>query len=165
MKRIKTAVLTLLLSCAAAGAEPVKPEMAIKKFEAFLSDFSSKNFRENTQKVYSPEAYFNDTLKEIHGSAAIEAYLIKTADGIESAQVKILDVASHGEEHYFRWQMDIQLKKYRKGETFSSTGISHIRFNSDGQVVYHQDYWDSGSNLFQHVPALGWMIRRIKSHL
>jgi hypothetical protein len=51
------------------------------------------------------------------------------------------------------------------GETVQSIGMSHIRFNSAGQVVLHQDYWDSGSNLFEHIPVVGWLIRRIKARL
>jgi len=42
---------------------------------------------------------------------------------------------------------------------------SHIRFNAAGQVVFHQDYCDSGGNLFEHIPVVGWLIRRIKARL
>ena len=51
------------------------------------------------------------------------------------------------------------------GETVRSIGMSHIRFNSAGLVILHQDYWDSGGNLFEHIPVVGWLIRRIKARL
>ena len=44
-------------------------------------------------------------------------------------------------------------------------GISRIRINPTGQVILHQDYWDSGGNLFEHIPVVGWLIRRIKARL
>ena len=63
------------------------------------------------------------------------------------------------------WTMNVRFKKFKKGETVRSIGMSHIRFNSAGQVVLHQDYWDSGGSLFEHIPVVGWLIRRIKARL
>lgn len=46
-----------------------------------------------------------------------------------------------------------------------SVGMSHIRFDADGKVILHQDFWDSTGGLFEHVPGLGWMLRSVKSRL
>lgn len=43
--------------------------------------------------------------------------------------------------------------------------MPHVRFDAAGQVVLHQDFWDSAGGLFKQVPALGWMLRRAKSSL
>ena len=43
--------------------------------------------------------------------------------------------------------------------------MSHIRFGADGKVVLHQDFWDSSGGLFEHVPGLGWMLRKAKARL
>lgn len=43
--------------------------------------------------------------------------------------------------------------------------MTHIRFDSEGKVILHQDFWDSTGGLFEHVPALGWMLRRAKKRL
>jgi hypothetical protein len=53
-------------------------------------------------------------------------------------------------------------KRFRKGEVHSSIGMTHLRFDRDGRVIYHQDYWDSGSALFEKIPVLGGGIRAVK---
>jgi hypothetical protein len=40
--------------------------------------------------------------------------------------------------------------------------MTHLRFDRDGRVIYHQDYWDSGSALFEKIPVLGGGIRAVK---
>lgn len=53
----------------------------------------------------------------------------------------------------------------KRGQTQSSTGISHLRFERDGHVVMRHDYWDSADGLYEKVPLLGWAIKTIKARL
>lgn len=43
--------------------------------------------------------------------------------------------------------------------------MTHLRFDGEGRVAYHQDYWDSGANLFEKIPVLGSGIRAVKRRL
>jgi hypothetical protein len=149
------------------GLDKGTPEekMAIGGFVDFISNLSEENIRAKARKVYAPDAYLNDTLKESVGIDQIETYFIETARAAEEITAKVEDVAESGGNYYFRWTMNVRFKKFKKGETVRSIGMSHIRFNSAGLVILHQDYWDSGGNLFEHLPVVGWLIRRIKSRL
>jgi hypothetical protein len=40
--------------------------------------------------------------------------------------------------------------------------MSHVRFNSAGQVVMHQDFWDSGTNIYGQLPVMGGVIESIR---
>jgi hypothetical protein len=47
-------------------------------------------------------------------------------------------------------------------EVISDTlGVTHIRFNAQGEVVLHQDFWDSGLGFYSHIPVLGAGVRAI----
>ena len=107
----------------------------------------------------------DDTLKEIRGIDALEPYLLESAAAVESCTVDIGDVAAHDGNYYFRWTMDIRFKSIKKGQLTRSIGISHIRFNKEGKICLHQDYWDSTSGFFQHVPFVGYLIRKIKARI
>ena len=61
--------------------------------------------------------------------------------------------------------MDLVFKKIARGEQTTTVGMSHIRFNAKGQVVLHQDFWDSASGLYEHIPVLGSLIRGVKNRL
>lgn len=138
---------------------------AIARFEDFFSVFEEDRIREKAAGVYTEHAFFNDTLKTVRGAAAIEEYLVDSANSVESCTVEMLDTAESDGDYYFRWVMEITFKKFKKGETTRSIGMSHIRFDSRGKVVLHQDYWDAAGGFFEHVPGLGAMIRWIKGRL
>ena len=44
-------------------------------------------------------------------------------------------------------------------------GLSELKLSSDGKIESHIDYWDAASQLYQRLPLIGWIIRRIQDHL
>ncbi|MCS6805391.1 MAG: nuclear transport factor 2 family protein [Acidobacteriota bacterium] len=138
---------------------------AIERFKDFFSVLSEQNVRAKVRQVYAAEAYLNDTLKEISGIDQIEAYFLKSARAVEECTVEMLDVAESNGNYYFRWVMCIRFKKFKPNQVCCSRGMTHIRFNSSGQVVFHHDYWDAAGGLFEHIPVVGTVIRAIKARL
>ncbi len=138
---------------------------ALERFKGLLSDFKAADFADRIRDVYAEEVWFNDTLKTIEGIDALEEYLLESAAAVESTTVEFEDLVASEGNYYLRWSMQIRFKKLKRGETTSSIGMTHLRFNRQGKVILHQDFWDSAAGLFEHVPAVGWMIRRIKGRL
>lgn len=138
---------------------------AIERFQGLLSDFKARDFRPRIREVYAEDAFFNDTLKTVRGVEEIEEYLVASAEAIEKGTVEFLDVAGSDGNYYFRWLMTIRFKHLARGEDKRSIGMSHVRFDREGKVLLHQDFWDSSAGLFEHVPALGWMLRSAKKRL
>lgn len=159
--------LQVMESLAENTVVPGSPEekAGIERFSDFFSDFSPEAIRQKVRHVYADTVYFNDTLKEIRGIDALEAYLVESAEAVESGTVEIRDVAQSEGNYYFRWIMDLQFRKFKPGVMTRSVGMSHIRFDKAGKIVYHQDYWDAAGGLFEHIPVVGWMIRKIKGRL
>lgn len=138
----------------------------IEGVKGLLGNITAANVRSNTARVYAPDCYLNDTLKTLRGAAAVEAYFLATAAGAESVTATFDDVTRSGDGlYYFRWVMDMRLTKVAKGQTLRSIGMSVVRFDDQGRVLVHQDYWDSGSSFFDHVPVLGWGTRALKARL
>ncbi|KAB2662033.1 MAG: nuclear transport factor 2 family protein [Verrucomicrobia bacterium] len=139
---------------------------AIARVKQFLGGMTAVSVRAETTNVYAPDAYLNDTLKTVRGPEAIQKYFEATMEAAESVTATFEDVtrASDG-TYYFRWVMDVRMKSVAKGKTIRTIGISQIRFDEQGRILLHQDYWDSTAGLFQQVPALGTGIRAIKARL
>jgi len=138
---------------------------AIARFEGFLGHLDEKTAREQTEKVYAPDAFLNDTLKTLHGSPAIRDYFIKTARGLESMTVTFDDVAVSGGNYYFRWTMDTRMKHLAHGKNVRTIGVTMVRFDPQGRVLLHQDFWDSAQGVWDHVPVLGTVIRWIQAKI
>ncbi|MDX6769250.1 MAG: nuclear transport factor 2 family protein [Elusimicrobiota bacterium] len=138
---------------------------AIARFTAFFGDLKEDRIKSSIRGVYAPEVWFNDTLKSIRGVDALEHYLVETARAVDSCKVDVDEVVTTENGVYLRWRMHIGFKKFRRGTVHSSIGMTLLRFDEEGRVAYHQDYWDSGANLFEKVPVLGAGIRAVKRRL
>ena len=138
---------------------------AIARFQDLLSDFKAPDFGERISQVYAEDVFFNDTIKTVHGVEDVQEYLTATGEAIDKGTVEFLDLVSDNGNYYFRWAMTIRFKRFARGQDKRSVGMTHVRFDSAGKVVLHQDFWDSAGGLFEHVPALGWMLRRAKKGL
>lgn len=140
-------------------------EKGIETFQDFFSELTEERVNEKVSQVYAPKAYLNDTLKEVRGVDAIRDYFIENARAVESCRVEVNDVAVSGESRYLRWTMEIEFKKLKKGQLTRSEGVSHLKFDENGLVTYHQDYWDSASAFFEHLPLLGGLIRLVRNRI
>ena len=161
--------LETLRSLAEQGAalEPGGEEerLAIERFESLLSDFKAPDFRARIRDVYAEDVFFNDTLKTVRGVDRVEEYLVASAEAIDHGTVEFSDLVAEDGNYYFRWVMKLRFKRLARGEEKRSIGMTHVRFDSAGKVVLHQDFWDSTGGLFEHVPVIGWLLRRVKKRL
>lgn len=139
---------------------------ALSRFAGFFSSFAADRISRLLPTTYADDIYFNDTLKAIRGRDSLAHYLGESAAAVEDCRVEILDTTRTAEgEHLVRWKMMIRFKRFRRGVDTWTVGLSHLRFDASGRVVYHQDYWNAADGLYEHVPLLGSMIRWIKSKL
>ena len=139
---------------------------ALQRFSRFFSDFSPERIESLLPQTYAEDVVFDDTLKTVRGLEALAHYLGESAAAVEACRVEIVDEVRGGDGDYFlRWRMMIRFKRFRRGQDTWSIGMSHLRFNAEGRVVYHQDYWNAADGLFQHIPVIGFLIRAVKRRL
>ena len=43
-----------------------------------------------------------------------------------------------------------------------SMGVSHLRFDAEGKVIFHHDYWDSADVLVPRVPIANGLIELVR---
>lgn len=136
---------------------------ALARFSRFFADFSPDKVGRLIDQTYAEDVWFNDTLKTVRGREPLREYMRHSAEAVDACQVQILDTLANDQgDYYLRWTMMIRFKRFRRGVDTHSIGMSHLRFDRDGLVALHQDYWDAASALFEHVPLLGAGIRAIK---
>lgn len=148
----------------AAGSEAERDALA--RFARFFEDFSGDRIGRLLEATYAEDVFFNDTLKTIQGRSALTHYLADSASAVEDCRVEVLDSTRNAEgEHLIRWRMRIRFKRFRRGVDTETVGLSHLRFDADGRVVYHQDYWNAADGLYEHIPLIGQLIRMVKRRL
>lgn len=134
---------------------------AVARFRDFYRVFSSEVIRKGVRGLYADGAYFRDGFKEVVGIEAIEAYFLKSAEGIQTCTFDIQEMAVHQGNYYFRWVMHLKTKR-SPDEPIRTVGISHVRYDAKGKVNFMQDYWDTGV-IYEKTPVMGAVIRWIKN--
>ena len=139
---------------------------ALARFTSFFSHLTVEAVDAKLRDTYAEDVYFNDTLKTVRGLDNLLEYMRDSAEAAEDVRVDLVETTRTAAGDYLvRWKMMIRFKKFAKNRDTWSIGMSHLRFDGDGRVAYQQDYWDSASGLFEHVPLLGHGVKAIKNRL
>ena len=128
------------------------------KFYQELSPQSVIRFPE----CYSANAYFKDPFNEVRGLAPIQRIFTHMFTQVGEPRFVVTEsiVAENGA--MLIWEFNFQLKLWGKRQTQIMRGVSHLRFDADGKVNFHRDYWDTGEELYMKLPAIGTLMRGLR---
>jgi len=144
------------------GTDRVPPQI-IDDFSTFLSNLGAANSAERAEALYAPTLHFSDSLMHTRSRDDVVVHFQGLVDAETQVEVQMLQTLISGSDIYLVWSMQSQFTPVRKTVVSDSIGITHLRFNERGQVIMHQDFWDTGQGFYQHVPVLGRVIRSINS--
>lgn len=153
---------------------------AIQKFKSFYTDLTSMQVDELSD-LYSTNVIFIDPIASHSGIAAVENYFSKLLHNAKHCTFTIHDIqkttvfASSEEqnqtddksmsEHYtVTWQMSFTSSKINKGQAIHVDGITQLKIENN-KISFHRDYYDLGQMVYENVPLLGRIIKRIKRAL
>lgn len=138
-------------------------DAAINRFRNFYAEYSTEAIREGVRGLYAEDAWFGDPFHIVEGINDIEHYFLVMAEPVEHCTFTVDSIQRSGKDYFARWTMVLK-SKVAKGETIKTIGISHVRFNADGKVVFQQDYWDT-SAMLDRLPVVGYWTRLVKGRI
>jgi len=111
--------------------------------------------------VYHPNIEFQDPLHHVNGIAALTHYFDNIYTQVTSCNFHIEHTFEVNGEASVYWTMHFAHKQLNGQKPIEVQGHSHLKMLDD-QVIYHRDYLDVGSMLYEHIPVLGCAIKSIK---
>ena len=138
---------------------------AVGRVVAMFADFSLSNVTARVRDVYAEDAYLRDGFKELRGLAAIAPYMIRSTEPLRHCAFAFEPFITRDGDYYLRWVMTTNLRRDPPERVTQVIGMSHIRFNRAGRVIFHQDYWDPSDVLYSRIPIAGWLIHKVKAGL
>jgi ketosteroid isomerase-like protein len=105
--------------------------------------------------VYAADVHFRDPFNDVRGHEPLRAILAGIFGHLEAPRFLVLEVIEDGEGAVLVWDFDFR----RRGEAWRIHGVSVLRFDSDGRVASHVDYWDAASQVYARLPLIGPVIR------
>ena len=133
----------------------------IDLFTHYEVDLLSKN----VGKVYAKDTYFRDAFKEFSRAEQITPYLVHGLHAVSYCGFEFQPTVFHEGDYFFRWTMLVSLKRSKSNELVKSIGMSHMRFNEQGKVIFHQDYWDPTDLVYHQIPIANRLINWVKGRM
>jgi hypothetical protein len=136
----------------------------IEKFSTFYTDLASMQVNE-LETIYSSNVRFIDPVAKHEGIEAVKGYFARLLSSAKCCMFIIHNKQQTVEGDYcINWTMVFSSSKMNKGKQISVDGISYLKL-TDNKISYQRDYYDLGQMLYENVPLLGRIIKKIKEGL
>lgn len=112
---------------------------------------------------YAENARFRDPFNDVVGRRAIGAVFAHMFETVEKPSFRVSGRFDSADAVVLRWEFGFH--SARLGGAQAITGLSTLRFDSDGLVVEHLDYWDASGNLYEKLPLIGGLLRWLRRSL
>ncbi|MEE4184268.1 MAG: nuclear transport factor 2 family protein [Gammaproteobacteria bacterium] len=136
----------------------------LQRLAAYFAPMTAESARAQTVVVYAPNAWLFDNLAVVEGRQNIEDYFVKATTEAESLTVDFQQVARAGSDYFIRWKMSINSPAL-SAEPIVSYGVTQFRFDADGRVLMHRDFWDAATGLYEYLPGVGGWMERLRNTL
>lgn len=144
-------------------------EALIDRLQRFYQVFDS-TLLGTLDQIYDPSVVFEDPLHRVDGLVELRRYFAGLAHGLDECRFEFRQVmqtaaseAGEPGQAVLVWTMSYRHPRLAGGRLLSLPGASHLSFGE--RVTYHRDYFDAGAMLYEHLPVLGFAIRRLKKRL
>ena len=158
-----TAIIETTQSVASMEPGSDTEKEALRRFDAFYADYSVEAIRAGVRDVYAEDAWFGDPFHIVEGIDEIEHYFVVMAEPVEQCTFTVDSMQRSGNDYFARWTMRLE-SSAAKGEIIETIGLSHIRYNDEGKIIFQQDYWDT-SAMLDRLPVVGFWTRLVKGKI
>jgi hypothetical protein len=137
----------------------------ISRFQSVYQQLNTHNAQtELLNSIYTQDIEFIDPLHRLQGLAALKSYCQNLYANLKSAHFKFHNVNYNENNGFIQWTLTFEHKRLNQGKPIIVEGTSHLEFQGN-KIVRHQDYFDAGALLYEHIPVLGYGIQKIKHRI
>lgn len=111
--------------------------------------------------IYTEEVFFKDPFNEVRGIGAVTAIFAHMFEQVDAPRFVITTSVLQDDQAFLTWDFLFRMKRFAREEQ-CIRGATHLRFDADGRVSLHRDYWDAAEELYEKLPLLGSMMRGLK---
>jgi steroid Delta-isomerase len=110
---------------------------------------------------YASNARFKDPFNDVHGVPEIERVFAHMFDALHEPRFVVHEAIVQGDQCFLTWDFLFRFKRYSDAVQ-TVHGGSHLRFDAEGLVCLHRDYWDAAEELYEKLPLVGAFMRWLK---
>ena len=116
------------------------------------------------EHIYHSDVEFQDPAHKLTGFDNLAGYFSELYTNLQDCTFRITNVLLDGDQAAIYWHMEYVHPKLNKGKSVYVEGHSLITGAGD-KVIQHRDYVDFGAMLYEHIPFVGAVVKKVKSRL
>ena len=116
-------------------------------------------------EIYAADAYFRDPFNDARGVAEIQRIFARMFDHLADCRFAIREKVVDQSAALLTWDFTFRMRRYKPDTVQTIHGASHLKFDAEGRIVYHRDYWDTAEELYAKLPLIGPVMRYLKRRL
>lgn len=143
-------------------ADRVPVDQAVAVYLRYFAELTPDNVG-RIDRLVVPDLHFRGPLGEFRSREKLRRLLERMFERLKSPRFIMRDHALSGQIAYIRWTFTFRLGGSPK--PWLVEGVSEVRFDHAGHAMSHFDHWDAAEQLYEKLPALGWVMRQIKRRI
>ena len=151
------------LSAPAGGATAVSAEMlaAVARLVQLYEQLTPQHL-DSLHLCYAPQAHFKDPFNDVRGVASIRQVFAHMFATLDAPRFAVTEQLVQGRQAFLAWEFHFRLRRWRAGQPQCIRGGSLLRFDAQGLVQEHRDYWGTAEELYEKLPVLGVLMRALR---
>jgi steroid delta-isomerase len=111
--------------------------------------------------VYAPDAHFVDPFNDVRGVLAIRTIYAHMFENLGEPRFLVTEVIEQDQRIFMGWQFRFQWRD----KSFEVQGATRFLIDNDGRISEHQDFWDPAQGIYEKLPILGSILRKLRRRM
>lgn len=138
-------------------------QAALKQLVAFYQQLETSRLS-MLADIYHPQIRLCDPIGEHQGLAVVEGYFAALLKNMRYCRFEVTLTREFDADALLLWRMEYAHPALQGGAHQTLEGSSYLQLR-DGKVFFQRDYYDMGAMLYEKLPLLGTIVRRVKKRL
>lgn len=108
---------------------------------------------------------FKDPFNDVRGLQAMRRVFDHMFQTTVEPRFSVTSIAADGDHAFLHWRFTFKPKGREGDEPWLIDGTSIVTIDGEGRVSSHVDYWDAAEQLYEKLPVISFILRRIKKKL
>ncbi|AZY52745.1 nuclear transport factor 2 family protein [Bordetella avium] len=134
---------------------------AAQRLIAFYEQLSPERLA-SLDAYYAPDAHFKDPFNDVRGLAAIARIFEHMFATLDQPRFTVIHNMAQGDQAFLGWEFRFRMRRWRPQVEQCIQGATLVRFDAQGRVAMHRDYWDAAEELYEKLPVLGSLMRWLR---
>jgi steroid delta-isomerase len=130
-----------------------------------ISNIEANSIHEVLAEI-SDDFIFIDPFNHTQGKANYQKVLEAALHDSLDMKFSIKETIRNENIAYLSWNYSFRPRNKILGDDkISLDGMSEIKISDSGLISYHRDYWDVSSTIYERIPVIGFILKKLRRRI